>query len=111
MKVVKSTLFIMCIFFSMQASAWVASGEFTIKELGIYSGQVSMILTSTDGNPQKACYLKDNNARFKEMVSLLLTLYASGKSGYFRCSETERDFSPWRTDVKVYELLDLTAYN
>jgi len=109
MKLLKSLLFVICFISSTYASAWTANGMFTIEELGIYSSQVSVKLTSTDGNPHKACYIRDNNARFKEMYSLLLALYVSGKAAHFRCSETEQNFSPWRTDLKVYEILDFTA--
>ncbi|MFC3153486.1 hypothetical protein ACFOEK_20775 [Litoribrevibacter euphylliae] len=101
-KLISAAFLLLC---SMQVSAWVVNGKNTIEKLGINSLQVNIILSNGQG-----CFLKENHVRYKELVSLLHTLYASGKSGHFRCSETVRDYSPWEPEVKVYELLELTGY-
>tara|TARA_R110002072_G_scaffold33030_7_gene100243 strand:+ start:1104 stop:1424 length:321 start_codon:yes stop_codon:yes gene_type:complete len=105
MKCVKFSFCILSLVLSFQASAWVVNGEHTIDKLGINSLQVNVILSNGKG-----CYLTESHPRYKELVSLLYTLYASGKSGYFRCTETVREYSPWDTEVKVYELFELTGY-
>ncbi|MDH5301959.1 MAG: hypothetical protein OEW58_11415 [Gammaproteobacteria bacterium] len=89
---------------SNSAFAWVVNGVHSIDKLGINHVQINVSLSNGF-----TCFLDTNHAKYKEMVSLLHTLYASGKKGYFRCTETTRQYSPWETNVTTYEILEVTG--
>ena len=89
---------------SSNAFAWVTNGVATIEKLGINHAQINVILSN--GAP---CYLDSSHAKYKEMLSLLHTLYATGTPGFFRCTETSKPYSPWEPNITVYEILEVTG--